>query len=169
VFGRNVADVQFAFNIAANDDPMHRGRFPAANRDARLRVGWYVDDGTFVPCAAAARAVAEARKLLRLHDVDIVDVPPPDGPEAFELFMRATTADGGAHLKRILTHSKIDPAIGPMLMAVSARPMMRAFLAVALRASRRKRMASMLPWFSDHSADGYFQTVERIHDFRAAF
>jgi fatty acid amide hydrolase len=168
VFGRDVRDVVLGLRIAAGSQAVPLGD-PSHIALDRLRVGFYVDDGTFAPCAAAVRAVGEAAQSLRAHGIDVVEVRPLDAASAFELFMRTTTADGGRHLARILGRSKRSRSIARMLSAVSAGPIKRALLGGALRASGRKKLAAMLPWFADHSVDGYFRTVERIHEYRADF
>ena len=56
-----------------------------------------------------------------------------------------------------------------MLGAVSAAPLKRTVITAALRASGRKKLAAMLGWYADHSSDGYFRTVERIHGYRGEF
>jgi fatty acid amide hydrolase len=167
VFGRNVEDAVLTFRMAAGEQVVPL-RDPSEVPVDKLRVGFYVDDGSFTPCAAARRAVLEAASLLGAQGVKTVEIGPPDGMLAFELFMRATTADGGRHLKRILAGSTVSKALKPMLAAIGAGPVMRAVLGLVLPATGRKRTASMLPFFADHTTDGYFRNVEQIHEFRAA-
>ena len=168
VISRTVDDAWLGLQVAAGDQLIPL-RDPAEVDLGRLRVGFYVDDGAFSPCAAAQRAVMEAARLLASAGVDVVEFQPSSPGLGFELFMRTTTADGGRHLQRILEGSKRSRSIALMLNAVSAGPMKRAVLTSALRASGRGKLAATLPWFADHSADGYFRTVERIYDYRVAF
>jgi fatty acid amide hydrolase len=168
VFARDVADAALAFRVAAGQQTVALGD-PAQVVVEKLRVGFYVDDGIFTPCAAATRAVAEAAQLLRSRGVDVVELQPPNVRLAFELFMRATTADGGRHLVRILEGSKRSRGIDLMLAAVGAGALKRAMIGAAFKATRRKRAAAMLAWWADHSADGYFRTVEGIHEYRNEF
>jgi fatty acid amide hydrolase len=83
--------------------------------------------------------------------------------------MRTTIADGGGHLARVLEGSQRTKFISLMLGALSAGPLKRKVLTAVLRATGRKKLSGMLPWYADHSADGYFRTVERILDYRAEF
>jgi fatty acid amide hydrolase len=168
VFGRDVEDVALGLRIAAGTQAVPLGD-PSQVTPERLRVGFYVDDATFAPCAASVRAVREAAQLLSARGSDLVELRPPDPAEAFELFMRATTADGGRHIRRILGRTGRSRPIARTLAAVGAGPLKRALLTMALRASGRTKLAATLPWFADHSADGYFRNVERIHGYRAEF
>jgi fatty acid amide hydrolase len=168
LMSRSVEDVWLGLRVAAGTLQIPLAD-PWTLAVERLRVGFYLDDGTFSPCAAAVRAVEEAAQLLRASGVDVVEFRPPRLAEAYELFMRTTTADGGRHLARILSGSKRSRSIALMLTAVSAGPVKRTLLGAALRSSGRGKLAATLPWFADHSTDGYFRTTERIHDFRAEF
>ncbi|KHN85523.1 Fatty-acid amide hydrolase 1 [Toxocara canis] len=68
-----------------------------------LRIGYYDDDGWFMPTPPLQRAVKEARSILQAAGHNLIRFEPPHVPEAFKLFIGAVTVDGGQYLL-----SKID-------------------------------------------------------------
>ncbi|MGG6498486.1 UNVERIFIED_CONTAM: amidase, partial [Bacteroidetes bacterium 56_B9] len=69
---------------------------------ARLRIGWYDEDGILPSSPAIKRAVREAAQALGAAGATMVPWQPPGIDEAAELALSIFTADGGAFLKQLV-------------------------------------------------------------------
>ncbi|WP_437679550.1 amidase [Sorangium sp. So ce131] len=69
---------------------------PAGVEVARLRVGFYCDDGVVPSSTAVARAVVKAASALRARGATVVPFTPPGIPDAIYGYFAALSADGGA-------------------------------------------------------------------------
>ena len=145
---------------------------PFAVEVARLRVAYYIDDGTFPVAPAVRRAVVEAAGMLAGRGAQVTEWRPPDPQRALHLWLSIIAADGGKHYKRILRGSKIDPRLGSNLLLIRrSRPtlaVIRGLLCAdgAARARRpgvHLRPQGYLPLLrADRGADGVPTPVRRM-------
>ena len=69
------------------------------NRENPLRIGYYITDGFFEPCAAARRAVQEAVAALGgVEGVELVPFTFPRGYEAVALYYQVMTSDAAVEV-----------------------------------------------------------------------
>jgi fatty acid amide hydrolase len=106
---RSVADLALALRVLADPDdpdvaPAALGD-PAAVSVARLRIGWFADDGYFAPAPAVRRAVREAAAALAATGARVEEFRPPDGGEAWRVFLGMIYSDGLAFIRRMLGRS----------------------------------------------------------------
>src|SRR5262249_24041706 len=123
---------------------------------AKLRIGYYADDGTFSPSPAVRRAVERAATILRSAGATVTPWTPPDPGRALELFMRLLTADGFRGATRALGNGKRDPRIKFFELAASLPT--RTFLRVVMALTGRRKAAAALPYFARSDADMYWQS-----------
>jgi fatty acid amide hydrolase len=172
VFGRSVADAALTLEVANggrnpdDGDPRPLGDFRAVDL-AKLRVGYFTDDGTFTPSPAVRRAVREAADALRARGAQVVEVKPPDVPFAADLGYRAYAADGLRQIARTVGSNPLDRRLKPMLMAFSAGRFKLALLRVLLGLTGRKKLAASLRTHGFHDTDHYFQLCEAQLDYQA--
>lgn len=107
--GRSTADIATLLQVLAGPDLVDPFAPPVLLRDWRdvqvpgLRVGWYVDDGVAAPLPAVRSAVESAAAALADAGATVAEVaPPPAVARATELFFRATAADAGEGIFRLV-------------------------------------------------------------------
>uniref|UniRef100_UPI0033416CA9 amidase n=1 Tax=Methylibium sp. TaxID=2067992 RepID=UPI0033416CA9 len=119
VLARTADDVALGYRIAS-DAPeradLPAWRDPAAVPVPQLRVAYYTDDGSFTPSPAVQRAVREAAEALRSAGATVSEWAPPRVPDAYRIFGGIMTADGGAHLRRIVAGQPLSPQLRQLLL-----------------------------------------------------
>lgn len=172
--GRTVDDVALALAVANGDGTRADGAPRPLGDDSSvdvssLRVGWYVEDGTFVVSPAIARAVRDAVGALAAAGAAVSELRPPDVPLAERLYFGIMAADGLAGLARTLRGNPLDLRIRMMLLGASRGPAATRWLARALRVSGRARQASIVACYGHGSADHYFELVARRDEYEREF
>lgn len=136
---------------------------------AQLRVGWYVDDGSFQPSPAIARAVEEAAAMLGAAGAQVTRWTPPDAAAGLRLVYGIFSADGMALLKRRMGDNARHPSLA-QLMTLSGLP--RAVLRMLqplLRGVGQPTLAANLAGFGFRDTAHYFELVEAQLDYCARF
>lgn len=112
---------------------------PATVDVARLRVGFYMDDGLLPASTAVARAVAKAASALHARGATVFPFTPPGIPDAIFTYFAALTADGGASATAVLAGGEVDPSIGSLrTLAAFPTQIRRAAARVASLAGERR-------------------------------
>jgi fatty acid amide hydrolase len=146
---RTVDDLAVALQLM-NDVPHPLASSPQPLADFRavdltnIRVGYYVDDGTFTPSPAIKRAVREAVDVLRSQGVKVRLWTPPDVPYAVDLFYRYMTSDGGQLLRGLLGQERAEPQIGTLLFLTKQPRRRLQAMERALRLAGQRSMANSL-------------------------
>jgi fatty acid amide hydrolase len=161
VLARHVEDVALGFSIAASTS---EGLPPIGDWRSvdvsRLRVGYYLDDGSFETAPAIRRAVEQAAKALVRAGAQLVPWAPPDGADAFALYGGLVTADGCAGLRRALGGGKRTPQVSQLLAVASLPAVLLPALRGLLRAVGQPSLARNLEAFGAPTADRYWKLVE---------
>ncbi|HEY1352424.1 MAG TPA: amidase [Ktedonobacteraceae bacterium] len=174
VLARQVEDVALGLRVLA-EDPATPAEAPVPLGDprtvdvSRLRVGYYIEDGTFGVAPAVRRAVLLSADLIGGCGARVTAWAPPAVTQAQDLFFRVLSADGARGIKRLLGRDKRDPRIVTLeLLAARSRPTLF-ILDHLLRAAGQFQLASSLHNFGYRDTDHYWQLVEDQLDYRQRF
>lgn len=136
---------------------------------ARLRVGYWEDDGYFPASPAIRRAVREAAAALTAAGVAVVPFSPPDVPAAIACYFGILGADGGANLRRTVGPGPIDWRLKPLLRFGALPALARRPLAAALELAGQTRLAGLVRAAGRTSTDGYWQLTAERADYTNRF
>lgn len=174
VLARHVADVALGIEIA------NGGREPADLQQPRLgdwsavdvrqlRVAYYIDDGSFTPAPALARAVEQAADVLREAGAQVSAWAPPAVPEALTLFGRILLGDGAAGMKRALRGSGKATQVAQLLLSAGIPPLLHGPVRGLLRALGQQTMARNLEAAGPARTDSYWRNIEAQIDYQTRF
>jgi fatty acid amide hydrolase len=175
VLGRRVDDVALGLEVInGGAQPSLDGSLapamplldPAAVDVSKLRVAYYVDDGTFTPSPAVGRAVREAVSALQACGASAREWSPPDVSGARDLFFGILAADAFAGCRRALGRDRRDPRIAKIEMAARTKRLVDVLLAASGR-GRLKR--EIIANYGHADTDHYWQLVEAVMDYRLRF
>jgi len=174
VLARRVEDVALGLRVLC-EDPHTPAEAPVPLGDpqrvdlSQLKVGYYVEDGTFTVAPTVRRAVLEAAELVRGCGAQVSEWSPPAVNEAGDLFFRIVSADGARGIKRLLGRNRRDPRIATLeLLGARSRPVLF-LLDYLLRVLGQSGLASSLHNFGYRDTDHYWQLVERQLEYRQRF
>lgn len=125
----------------------------------RLRIGFYVDDGTFAVSPSIRRAVREAVGALKTSGVEVEEFHPPDVDDAMQVFRSLIFPDGGAAFKRMLGSAELDSRLKQSISASAMPELIRPLVAWGLDQAGQSRLADSLRSLRRLSADGFRQRV----------
>lgn len=171
VLARHVDDIALGLQRISQ---VHADTVPAL-RDvqavdvARLRVGYFLDDGTMSAAPALLRAVREAADVLRAAGADVFEWSPPNANEAVRLYFSLLSADGGDGFRKALRNGAIDPRLRDLSRLASLPRPMRGLVRAALAAAGQKTLSEFLGYFGRRDAGGYWQLVEEQARYRERF
>jgi fatty acid amide hydrolase len=117
---------------------------PTAVDPARLRVGFYVEDGLIPTSTAVARAVAKAASALRARGAEVVPFTPPGLPDAIFTYFAALGADGGASASAILEGGEVDPSLRLLRRIAALTPTPRAAAARVAGLAGQRRLRRLI-------------------------
>jgi len=164
---RRVDDVEAALQVL---NPAHLALPASRSVDvSRLRVGVYEHDGLFAASPGVRRAVREAAAVLKAAGATVVDFKLPDPSEPRAIFYGSLSADGGAHMKRLLRGNKKDVRVAQLLMSSALPGTARRGLASLVRSLGQRHLSAVLDGVGGRSIDELFQLVERQADYRQRF
>lgn len=174
VLARRVEDVALGLEVI-NGGHDSTAELPLPLGDPRtvdvsaLRVGYYIEDGTFKVTPAVRRAVLEAAEILRGYGSRVTTWSPPDAGHAQDIFFRVLSADGARGVRQFLGRDKRDPRIASLaLLAGRSRPTLRA-LESLLRLFGQSGLASSLHNFGYRDTYHYWQLIEAQMDYQQRF
>lgn len=142
-----------------------------------MRIGFFLRDGVFPIAPAVERAVMEAEQHLRSGGAELVVFKPTESPRAFELFLQALSADGGADHRQWIGSDTREPGVDRLLKLMSTPLWMRKLLALGLNAWGNRTLAKLVSGGGAISTANYwrltreiqslaFQTMSRFRELR---
>jgi fatty acid amide hydrolase len=174
VLARQVDDVALGLEIINGgrnpsvEPPVPLGD-PGTVDVSRLRVAYYVDDGTFKVAPSVGRAVLEAVGILRNFGAQVTAWSPPNVQHALDLFYGIMSADGARGLLRALGKNKRDPRIKTLLfMGQRSRPTLAAIEGL-LRLLGQQGMTVSIRNFGHRDTQHYWQLVEAQMEYQRRF
>jgi fatty acid amide hydrolase len=173
VLARSVADIGLALEVlgrGGDDDAPAPALRAAYSVDlSGLRVGAYVQAGSFAVAPAVARAVEEAAGALARAGVQVVPFEPPEPDLSLALFYRILAADGARGAISFIGDDARDPRVDDLLrIASKSRPAVELIVA-ALRALGQKGTADLADVHGFHTAADYWQAVAGQQAYRLRF
>jgi fatty acid amide hydrolase len=133
---------------------------------ARLRVGWFDDNGLFTPSPAIRRAVREATDTLANHGTSVVPIQPPDAEHTTRLFLQLAGADRFRTERTAARGEKLVPSLRQMFMSVSMPGALKPALSVGVKSTGRVRLSRIVAVPYPSTPYEYFQRLdERRHLF----
>jgi fatty acid amide hydrolase len=170
VLGKKVADISLGLLVANRANPAN---IPLGNPNhvdlSKLRIAFYQNDQTLTPCPAARRAVREAAARLRTMGAQVTEWQPPAVPDAYHLFYRIMTADGGAHIRKLTHNQAADPRVAQLAQLTGlSRPMVGLVTGLLSLAGQHKT-AAIGRNFGYRDTNNYWELVEAQHDYRERF
>jgi fatty acid amide hydrolase len=140
---------------------------PSSVAVARLRVGWYADDGLLDSSRAIARAVELARHGLADRGCETKAFLPPDIPQLIETYLAALSADGGKVVLEALADGPIDPALQPLRRLAQLPGPARRVAARGAAALGEERLARMLRSMGEKSVAELWSLTDRVRTYRS--
>src|SRR5262249_27473454 len=113
---------------------------PSAVDIAKLRVGFFVDDGFLPPSAAIVRGVERAVSALQAAGASASAFTPPLVREAIEGYFAALSSDGGVTVLRQLEGHAVHPALESLRKLATLSPRTRSLAARVAGLARQKRL-----------------------------
>jgi fatty acid amide hydrolase len=174
LLARDVEDIALGLEVLGRggDDEYAQApplRAPYSVDPGSLRVGAYVQAGSFAPAPAVARAVEEAAGALARAGVQVVPFEPPDPDLSLALFYRILAANAGRSAIAFLGDDPRDPRVDDLL-SIASKPRPAVELIVrALRALGQKGTADLADVHGFHSAADYWQAVAGQQAYRQRF
>jgi fatty acid amide hydrolase len=174
VLARTVTDVALGTEILnggrnPNTEPPKPLGDPGTVDVSRLRVAYYIEDGTFQTAPAVRRAVLEAADVLRSCGAQVTAWTPPDVSYAADLFFGILSADGARGFKQALGRDKRDPRIASLeFMGGRSRPTL-ALIGGLLKLLGQQGMAESIRSFGHHDTHHYWQLVEAQMEYQHRF
>ena len=168
-----MADIALALEVLGrggdDDAPAPPLRAAYSVDVAGLRVGAYVEAGSFGVAPAVARAVEEAAGALARSGAQVVPFVPPDPDLSLALFYRILAADGARAAIAFLGDDRRDPRVDDLLsIASKSRPTVE-LIVRALRALGQKGTTDLADMHGFHSAADYWQAVSGQQAYRQQF
>lgn len=160
VLGRTVDDVRLGYALAAATEVPER---------PLRRVGVWVEDGLFTPCAAAVRAVEEAAAALAADGVEVVRLDPPEMPLALRTFYGLLASDGLEHLFAQFPDDPFDARVRGLRVLSRLADWLPTLGGLLLRASGRGATADLLPELRRRTVAEHWTLVERQQAVRRAW
>ncbi|WP_437993032.1 amidase [Sorangium sp. So ce145] len=148
---------------------------PGSVEVARLRVGFYCDDGLVPPSTAVARAVTKAASALRARGATVVPFTPPGIPDAVYAYFAALSADGGATALSLLDAGEdgregtdIDVSLRSLRTMASLPPLARRAAARVAGLAGERRLQRLLEVTGPKSVSEFWRTTHALREARAA-
>ena len=165
VLARHVEDIALGLEIINGgrnptvEPPLPLGN-PTSVDVANLRIGYYIDDGTFKVAPAVRRAVLEAAEIMRGAGAQVSEWTPPDARLGQDIFLRALGADGGHGIRQFAGRDKRDPRIATLELFVRRSRPTLSVLQSLLKALGQTSLADQLRNFGYRHTHDYWQLIE---------
>ncbi len=136
---------------------------------AKLRVGFYVEDGLFASSPAVRRAVREAASAVASAGASTVEWQPHDTARAFRIAYGILGGDGMNWFREALRGGPAHPTV-KTLLALGGRPRwLLEAMSRLLAALGQQSLAQALPLLAHTSVFQHWQLVEEQADYRRGF
>lgn len=173
VMARSVDDVALGLRQLdggrSQDEPVVPLGDIAAVDVARLRIGWYDEDGILPSSPAIKRAVREAAQALSTAGATVVPWQPPGIDEASELALAIFAADGGAFIKELVAGGPVHPTLKDLMrIAGLPRPLLK-LLPGLLNVLGQPSLSAMTRAFGRTTAADCWRLNEQLADFKRRF
>jgi fatty acid amide hydrolase len=173
VLARDVEDLAHTLDVlgSGGDDEAPAPPYRAAHAVdvSRLRIGAYVEAGSFAVAPAVARAVEEAAGALARAGAQVVPFTVPEPDLSLALFYRILAADGGRAAIAFLGSDRRDPRVDDLLTIASKPRAAVDLIVAALRAIGQKQTAELADMHGFHTAADYWQAVAGQRAYKARF
>lgn len=136
---------------------------------AKLKIGFYTDDGVMTSSPGIRRAVREAAQHLASAGSEIVEWTPPSPEKAHHLLFALLSADGGMDFKQLLRGGAVHPSIKPLLMLAGRSRASLSVLHTVLNLAGQPSLAKATKSFGHTSAAAYWALVDELGAYRRAF
>lgn len=131
---------------------------------AKLRIGWFTDDGFFPPSRAIVRATEDAAAALQAHGAEIIPFKPREHAELVECYVSLLAADGGANLRRLAAGNSLDWRVSRMLLLERLPLVLRLPLVGLLRIAGQHFTARMVGFARPRSVDNEWRLIGRAKE-----
>ncbi len=174
---RSVADLNLAMQVLAApgleqlDPQVPPVPWPDMNQVdvAKLRVGYWNDDGVFRASPAIRRAVDEAAAALQRAGVTVEPFSPPQLKAAVRLYFRIISADGGRYARSLLAGGRQQPLVARLLKLGSLPRWARPPLASVLSAVGQRGLANMVRSTGLSTTDSFWQLTRECRAYIRIF
>lgn len=167
---RTVADVALATAVLdAGQDAVPSLRDWRQVDVARLRIGWYVDEGGYPVSASVQRAVREAAAHLQAAGATLVPWQPPAVRDAQGLYGRILMGDRGAGMRRLTEGGARSRQLVQLLRSQRIPMGLLPALRALLRAFGQQELAYGLDLLGAGTTDAHWQAVVAQRAYRARF
>jgi fatty acid amide hydrolase len=171
VLARHVDDVALGLEVINGDGaPAIQPSRPLGDSRtvdvARLRVGFYTDDGIFRSSPAVRRAVRGAASALASAGAKVVPFQPYQPAEVLHLFFALMGGDRLQSLKDRLRGEAAHPSLKPLLFLAGRSSHTLALLRALLGAAGQATLAQATRMFDHYTVKDHFRAVERALEFR---
>lgn len=126
---------------------------------ARLRVGWFCDNGLFRPSPAIRRAVREVSETLGAAGARVVPVQPPDAERTTRLFLQLVGADRFRTSRTAARGEKLVPALKQNFMAAAMPATLKRAVSLGLKSTGRTRLSRVVATQMPSTPHEYFQRL----------
>ncbi|GAA38425.2 fatty-acid amide hydrolase 1 [Clonorchis sinensis] len=136
--------------------------------DRRLRIGYFVDDGSTPPVPAAQRAVLVVKDKLAALGHELVPWQPPvTGTEWLKMFLTTLVTDGGMPLLQALRYDVVQPPLNQSLKIYKSWWITRYFQQfIARLLGRHTELQLMQACCAVHDIPSLMQHLEDLKAFR---
>ncbi|MGK4006607.1 amidase family protein [Sorangium sp. So ce1036] len=144
---------------------------PASVEVARLRVGFYCDDGLVPSSSAVARAVVKAASALRARGATVVPFTPPGIPDAIYAYFAALSADGGSTALSLMEAgdgADVDVSLRSLRTLASLPPFARRAAARVAGLAGERRLQRLLEVSGAKSVSELWRITHALREARAA-
>ncbi|WP_437289739.1 amidase [Sorangium sp. So ce406] len=144
---------------------------PASVEVARLRVGFYCDDGLVPSSTAVARAVLKAASALRARGATVVPFTPPGMVDAVYGYFAALSADGGATALALAEGgegAELDVALRSLRTMATLPPFARRAAARVAGLAGERRLQRLLEVTGPKSVAEFWRATHALREARTA-
>jgi fatty acid amide hydrolase len=172
--GRSTDDIELGLSLLVQPPASRFNTVPNLGNSksvemSKLRVGWYVEDGTISSAPAVRRAVTEAAEALRRSGASVVEWHVPEAREVEYLFHAIISADAGRSLREHLKGEALQAAVKLWFASGARSRTMLSVLRGLLTALGQREMARMTLNFGHAHVAEYWKLLIALDEYRGRF
>ncbi|CAJ0602730.1 unnamed protein product [Cylicocyclus nassatus] len=134
---------------------------------AKLRIGYFDDDGFCPPVPCVKRCVQETVERLRQEGHELVRFTVPDVDEMVQILYKLITSDGGSYLQALYGNDVVDPYMKEFVMMLKIPRCIR-YVASCLLHKISPQLSALCSAYVSNLEDLRY-TQERCDDYRLKF